>query len=131
MPKKDCNSCHGSGFVSGDWVDYGSTKTQLPDDFCDCILEQLPDDYDEKVEVNIVPIEIDPKLEKWIIEYEDLIKRISAASGFPISELEYKIKMGMKEISCPDCAGYGDDDQYCCTTCWCQGGNGVLTVGNE
>lgn len=74
---------------------------------------------------------IDPELEKWITQHEDLIKRISASSRLPISELEYKLKSGLKEIDCPDCAGHGDDDQYCCATCWCQGGNGVLKVGNE
>ncbi len=52
MPKENCETCHGEGFVSGDWVDYGSTKTQLPDEYCDCILEQLPEDYDGKIEVN-------------------------------------------------------------------------------
>lgn len=44
-PKVDCKSCHGRGLVSGDWVDYGSTKAQLPDEYCDCVIEQLPEDY--------------------------------------------------------------------------------------
>lgn len=32
-------------------------------------------------------------------------------------------------IDCPDCK-YMDDDQYTCTTCWCQGGNGRINVIN-
>lgn len=45
-PNPDCKSCHGEGWVEGDWVDYGSTRVQLPADFCDCVLEQLPEDFD-------------------------------------------------------------------------------------
>ena len=30
-------------------------------------------------------------------------------------------------IDCPDCE-YMEDDQYTCTTCWCEGGNGELRV---
>lgn len=35
------------------------------------------------------------------------------------------------DILCPDC-GYSsiDDDQYTCTTCWCEGGNGRINTGN-
>lgn len=31
-------------------------------------------------------------------------------------------------INCPACASMGDDDQYTCTTCWCEGGNGTIRV---
>jgi hypothetical protein len=31
------------------------------------------------------------------------------------------------QIDCPDCESM-DDDQYTCTTCWCEGGNGRLYV---
>ena len=31
-------------------------------------------------------------------------------------------------VECPDCAGMVDDLQYTCTTCWCEGGDGVLKV---
>lgn len=31
------------------------------------------------------------------------------------------------EINCPDCGGI-DDEQYTCTTCWCQGGEGKIKV---
>ncbi len=30
-------------------------------------------------------------------------------------------------IECPDCKDY-EDDQYTCTECWCQGGNGKISV---
>lgn len=32
------------------------------------------------------------------------------------------------EIDCPDCKYMYDDDQYTCTTCWCEGGNGKNNV---
>jgi len=32
------------------------------------------------------------------------------------------------EIDCPDCK-YMEDRQYTCTTCWCEGGNGHINVG--
>ena len=51
-PKISCPACHGDGYIEGDWVDYGSTKTQLPSDFCDCVFEQLPEDYDGDVEIS-------------------------------------------------------------------------------
>ena len=31
-------------------------------------------------------------------------------------------------VPCPDCAGMGDDDQYTCETCWCEGGNGTIDL---
>lgn len=31
-------------------------------------------------------------------------------------------------IDCPDCPIGIEDDQYTCTTCWCQGGNGTINV---
>jgi DNA-directed RNA polymerase subunit RPC12/RpoP len=31
-------------------------------------------------------------------------------------------------VDCPDCSSMGDDDQYTCTTCWNQGGNGRINV---
>ena len=30
-------------------------------------------------------------------------------------------------IECPDCE-YMEDEQYTCTTCWCEGGNGRLNI---
>jgi hypothetical protein len=32
------------------------------------------------------------------------------------------------EIKCPDCESMCDDDQYTCTTCWCEGGDGRINV---
>jgi DNA-directed RNA polymerase subunit RPC12/RpoP len=31
-------------------------------------------------------------------------------------------------IDCPECTGFTDDEQYTCTTCWCQGGDGRINV---
>lgn len=31
------------------------------------------------------------------------------------------------EVDCPDCR-WMEDDQYTCTTCWCEGGNGKINV---
>lgn len=31
-------------------------------------------------------------------------------------------------IYCPDCMYMDSDDQYTCTTCWCEGGNGKINV---
>ena len=33
-------------------------------------------------------------------------------------------------IDCPDCESMTDDDQYTCTTCWQEGGNGRLNVSD-
>jgi hypothetical protein len=30
-------------------------------------------------------------------------------------------------IDCPECEGM-EDDQYTCTTCWCEGGDGKIRV---
>lgn len=32
------------------------------------------------------------------------------------------------EIPCPDCECMYSDDQYTCTTCWCEGGQGTINV---
>lgn len=31
------------------------------------------------------------------------------------------------EINCPECE-WMEDDQYTCTTCWCEGGDGKINV---
>ena len=31
-------------------------------------------------------------------------------------------------IDCPACEGLTDDEQYTCTTCWYQGGNGRINI---
>jgi hypothetical protein len=33
-------------------------------------------------------------------------------------------------IDCPACEGLTDDEQYTCTTCWYQGGNGRINIFN-
>jgi hypothetical protein len=43
-PIQDCRACKGFGMLPGGSVPYGSTTAQLPDDYCDCVIEQLPDD---------------------------------------------------------------------------------------
>jgi hypothetical protein len=30
-------------------------------------------------------------------------------------------------IDCPECEGM-EDDQYTCTTCWCEGGDGKIRI---
>ena len=32
------------------------------------------------------------------------------------------------EIKCPDCEDHHGDDQYTCTTCWCEGGGGYINI---
>lgn len=32
------------------------------------------------------------------------------------------------KIDCPDCESMYSDDQYTCTTCWCEGGQGRLDI---
>lgn len=33
-------------------------------------------------------------------------------------------------IDCPACEGMGDDSQYTCEVCWCEGGEGTILIGN-
>jgi hypothetical protein len=48
---------------------------------------------------------------------------------FKMNELHKEILSDIKrlEIDCPECK-YMEDDQYTCTTCWCEGGNGRINV---
>lgn len=32
------------------------------------------------------------------------------------------------KIDCPDCESMYSDNQYTCTTCWCEGGQGKLNL---
>jgi hypothetical protein len=45
-------------------------------------------------------------------------------------EIEDRIITILKDLTvdCPACEGCYDDEQYTCTTCWCEGGNGKLRV---
>ena len=49
-----------------------------------------------------------------------------------LSEIRQKILKEIKdsehEVECPDCKYMDSDDQYTCTTCWCEGGNGTISV---
>jgi len=36
-------------------------------------------------------------------------------------------KIMILTVDCPDCQCV-EDDQYTCTTCWCQGGYGTINV---
>ena len=53
-----------------------------------------------------------------------------------MSDIREKISKRAEEaiedikIDCPDCEGFYDDDQYTCTTCWCEGGNGKLRISD-
>lgn len=42
------------------------------------------------------------------------------------NEIIERIKL--LEIDCPACEGMGDDDQYYCVVCGCQGGGGRINV---
>ena len=42
-------------------------------------------------------------------------------------EKEILERISRVEIDCPDCE-WVEDDQYTCTTCWNQGGNGRINV---
>ena len=43
-------------------------------------------------------------------------------------EIVYQIRK--LEMDCPDCENMYSDEQYTCTTCWCQGGGGTINVLN-
>lgn len=46
-----------------------------------------------------------------------------------MNELQDEILSEIKniEIDCPECQNM-EDDQYTCTTCWCEGGNGRINI---
>ena len=48
-PKKDCEHCHETGIVE-DQVPYGMGCASL-ESYCDCIEEQIPEDYDGDIEI--------------------------------------------------------------------------------
>jgi len=41
---------------------------------------------------------------------------------------EIKERISELVVDCPDCEFFGGDDQYTCTVCWCQGGEGTINV---
>ena len=73
-PRPDCKACHGMGTVAGDSVPYGSTTARLPDDFCDCVVEQVAEDDDRDIEIELAP-EVAASIERardveYVINYE-------------------------------------------------------------
>lgn len=44
-PRVDCGSCKGFGLVPGDSVPmpFGSGYTRTPDEYCDCVVDQIPE----------------------------------------------------------------------------------------
>lgn len=50
-PNDYCMACYGTGIVH-DIVDWGSTTTQI-ESYCDCVLDQLPEDATEKEEIEL------------------------------------------------------------------------------
>lgn len=49
---------------------------------------------------------------------------LNTVKNFLIENLD--ATLSPEEMACPDCAGMVDDPFYTCTTCWCEGGDGVL-----
>jgi len=47
-----------------------------------------------------------------------------------MEELENRIRecLCRTYIECPDCEDMYSDDQYTCTTCWCEGGQGTIKI---
>lgn len=44
------------------------------------------------------------------------------------TEKEIVSRIEELEIDCPECEYMYSDEQYTCTTCWCQGGGGRINV---
>jgi len=52
-PVPDCKACHGSGEVN-DWVPAPFAPGNVPmPSLCDCIEEQVPEDYDGPIELDL------------------------------------------------------------------------------
>lgn len=47
-----------------------------------------------------------------------------------MNSLQEEILRNIKSVyvDCPDCESVYDDEQYTCTTCWCEGGHGKINV---
>ena len=59
QPDPNCKLCMGTG-ETFDWVDYGSTQVKL-DSLCECVLDQLPDDFDDQDMIDLDLSEIEYK----------------------------------------------------------------------
>ena len=58
IAKKDCKACHGSGLTQQSHP-YGSTSA-TETLYCDCVGEQIPEDYDGDIDI------IEPVFEIWL-----------------------------------------------------------------
>ena len=58
-PRADCKICWSKGTVRGCSVPmpFGSGSCSLPDEFCDCVIEQIPDDENE-YDITLTDVEI-------------------------------------------------------------------------
>jgi len=58
-PRADCKICWSKGTVKGGSVPvpFGSGSCSLPDEFCDCVIEQIPDDENE-YDITLTDVEI-------------------------------------------------------------------------
>jgi len=58
-PRADCKICWSKGTVRGCSVPvpFGSGSCSLPDEFCDCVIEQIPDDENE-YDIALTDVEI-------------------------------------------------------------------------
>jgi hypothetical protein len=58
-----------------------------------------------------------------------ILKRFENYIKEDLNEMQKEILNDIKriEINCPECE-WMDDDQYTCTTCWCEGGDGKINV---
>lgn len=57
-----------------------------------------------------------------------LYTNVTSCGSMPISKLDLgDIELVKFVVDCPDCVDV-EDDQYTCTSCWCDGGNGKLDI---
>lgn len=70
-PKENCPTCHGSGEFGQPLEAWGITVTEYL--ICDCVLDQLPDGFDEKKDdIEIVK---NDDLDEWDKYMEEWFKR--------------------------------------------------------
>jgi hypothetical protein len=114
-PTSDCKACHGGGLVRGDSVPYGSTWANLPDDYCDCVIEQLPDDdndYDITVKLSAEVLAREEAANKAEDEFyarmeanDEEARKFMESRPLPQSEM---CSHGKEAIDCNPCMIAGD-----------------------
>lgn len=57
-PNPECKACHGIGKVKGDSVPvpFGIGNCSLPDSYCDCVYDQIPDEgeeFDDEIDIEL------------------------------------------------------------------------------